>query len=74
MTQEELISVNQALCNHSNQKHYAQKRFDILNCFEIVETRCSNCHKILFLELRKIPERKISRTEELLSKHKKSSE
>jgi hypothetical protein len=64
MTQEELTSVNQALCNHSNQRHYIQNQFDILNCFEIVETRCSNCHKILFLELRKITERKTSKTEE----------
>lgn len=65
MTQEELISVNQALCNHPNQRHYTQKRFDILNCFEIVETRCSNCHKILFLEIRKIAEGKTSSTEEV---------
>jgi hypothetical protein len=64
MTQEELISVNQALCNHSNQRHYTQKRFDILNGFEIIENRCSNCHKILFLEIRKVAERESSRTEE----------
>jgi len=54
MGQEELTSVSQALCDHSKQRSYTQKQFDILNGFELVEMRCLNCHKILVLNIDKI--------------------
>jgi len=54
MEQEELTSVNQALCDHSKQRRYTQKQFDILNGFDLIETRCLNCHKILDLAISKI--------------------
>ena len=63
MEQEELTSVSQALCDHSNQKRYVQKQFDILKGFELVETRCRNCHKILVLDIRKVAVNKTSRSE-----------
>lgn len=63
MEQDELTSVSQALCDHSNQRHYVQKKFDILKGFELVETRCLNCHKILVLEIRKVAVSKTSRGE-----------
>ena len=61
MEQEELTSVSQALCDHSNQRRYVQKQFDILKGFELVETRCLNCHKILVLDIRKVAVSKTSR-------------
>ena len=60
MEQEELTSVSQALCDHSNQRRYVQKQFDILKGFDLVETRCLNCHKILVLEIRKVAVSKTS--------------
>jgi len=54
MEQEELTSVSRALCDHSKQRHYVQKQFDILDGFELVETRCLNCHKILVMNIGKI--------------------
>ena len=63
MEQEELMSISQALCDHSNQRHYVQKQLDILNCFELVETRCLKCHKILVLDIRKVAVRKTCRSE-----------
>ena len=63
MEQEELTSVSQALCDHSKQRCYAQKQFDILNGFELVETRCDSCHKILVLNIGKIAVSKTRRAE-----------
>jgi len=63
MEQEELTSVSQALCDHSKQRRYTQKQFDILNGFELVETRCLNCHKILVLNIGKIDASKTFRAE-----------
>jgi hypothetical protein len=40
-------------CNHKKQQLYTQKRFDVLNGFELTFTRCLNCHKIVGLEARK---------------------
>ena len=63
MEQEELTSVSRALCDHSKQRRYIQKQFDILDGFELVETRCLNCHKILVLSIGKIGAYKIFRAE-----------
>ena len=51
MEQEELTSVSRALCDHSKQRRYTQEKFDILNGFDLTETRCINCHKILDLTI-----------------------
>ena len=63
MEQEELTSVSRALCDHSKQRRYTQKQFDILNGFELAETRCLNCHKILVLNIGKIDASKTFRAE-----------
>jgi hypothetical protein len=56
MEQEELTSVNQTLCDHSKQRRYTQKQFDILDGLDLIETRCLNCHKILDLTISKTSE------------------
>jgi hypothetical protein len=43
----------QTSCNHKKQQLYTQKRFDVLNGFELTFTRCLNCHKIVALKARK---------------------
>ena len=60
---EELTSVSQALCDHSKQRRYTQKRFDILKGFELVETRCLSRHTILVLDIGKIGACKTCRAE-----------
>ena len=54
MDKESLTTLSQLTCNHVKQKHYRQTHFDILNGFEIVATKCSNCHKTMALEVKKI--------------------
>jgi len=54
MGEDELIVIKKSLCDHFMQRHYTQRRLDILNGFEYVLTRCINCHKILNLEARRI--------------------
>jgi hypothetical protein len=63
MEKEERTSVSQALCDHSKQRRYTQKRFDVLRGFELVETRCLNCNKILVLDIGKIGACKTCRAE-----------
>jgi len=53
MDEGQLTSVSQVICDHAKQRLYTQRRFDILNGFELVVTRCCNCHKILALEVKK---------------------
>ena len=54
MAEDSLVSISQTICDHAKQRHYTQTRFDILNGFEIVLTRCINCHKILIFEAKKL--------------------
>jgi hypothetical protein len=54
MEKDRLVSVAQAMCDHAKQKWYTQRRFDLLNGFEIVQTRCINCHKTLAMEVKKL--------------------
>jgi hypothetical protein len=54
MEEDRLISISQVSCDHAKQRRYTQTRFDILNGFELVLTRCINCHKILALEAKKL--------------------
>lgn len=54
MHEERLTSVSQLICDHAKQRRYTQTRFDILNGFEVVVTKCLNCHKTLALDVKKI--------------------
>lgn len=54
MGEDELVVIRKYICNHFQQRRYTQKRLDILNGFELVLTRCINCHKVLNLEARRI--------------------
>jgi hypothetical protein len=53
MEDDRLFYSSQPKCKHIKQELYKQKRFDILNGFELTFTRCLNCHKIVGLEARK---------------------
>jgi hypothetical protein len=46
--------ISQATCDHAKHKWYTQRCFDILNGFDIVLTRCINCHKTLALDVKKL--------------------
>jgi hypothetical protein len=54
MEEDRLVSLSQVTCDHAKQRRYTQTRFDILNGFELVLTRCINCHKILAFEVKKL--------------------
>ena len=54
MEEDRLVSFSQVSCDHGKQRRYTQRRFDVLNGFELVLTRCINCHKILALEAKKL--------------------
>ena len=56
MKGDRLTTVSQVICDHSKHRAYKQRRFDILKGFEIIETRCINCHKILALEIKRFGE------------------
>ncbi len=53
MQGDEYLTVRQAICEHATHRSYAQRRFDILNGFELNLTRCINCHKTLELDVKK---------------------
>jgi hypothetical protein len=55
MEKERLTRFRQVICDHSNQEHYTQRRFDILQGFELIKTKFTNCHKIPTLKILKIP-------------------
>jgi len=44
-----LISITQRNCKHEEHRKYVDREFDMLNGFEIIATKCCNCHKILEL-------------------------
>ncbi|MFB3889946.1 MAG: hypothetical protein ACE14S_10680 [Candidatus Bathyarchaeia archaeon] len=54
METESYTTICQATCHHTDHVWYTQRRFDILNGFEILLTRCINCHKTLTLEVKKL--------------------
>jgi hypothetical protein len=54
MDKERLTAVSQLVCDHKKQPKYSTSQFDILNGFEVTATRCSNCHKTLTLEVKKM--------------------
>jgi hypothetical protein len=53
MEGDESLSSTQVLCDHAKHRTYSQRRFDILKGFELNETRCINCHKIVTLNIKK---------------------
>ena len=53
MDKERLTTVSQVFCDHKKQRRYSTNQFDILNGFELVSTKCTNCHKVLSLEVKK---------------------
>ena len=54
MDKERLTTVSQLVCDHAKQRTYSMNQFDILNGFEIVATKCSNCHKIVSMEIKRM--------------------
>lgn len=58
MMEKELFLIDKSNCDHAKERHYVQNRLDILNGFELVLTRCINCHKVLFVEAKKIADSK----------------
>ena len=53
MVEEKLADANQLNCDHENQRLYTDRCFDIVNGFELTYTKCTNCHKIVSLEVKK---------------------
>ena len=53
MDNEALVDNSQIQCKHEDQRSYTDRRFDILNGFELIFTRCINCHKIVNFEAKK---------------------
>lgn len=60
MEEDMLVTTIQANCDHTKERHYTQRQFDILNGYEIHVTRCINCHKTLSLEAKKFGNNKAS--------------
>jgi hypothetical protein len=54
MDEGQLPSISQVMCDHAKQRRYIQRYFDILNGFELVVTRCGNCHKTIALEVKRL--------------------
>jgi len=58
MDEEGLIETSSQLnCNHKENQLYTERCFDILNGFELIFTRCLNCHKVVSLEAKKFESR-----------------
>jgi len=53
MDKEKLVDTVQLRCDHENQRLYTDRRFDVLNGFELTATRCINCHKIVSLDAKR---------------------
>jgi len=53
MDKELLEGTVQVNCDHEKQGLYNERFFDILNGFELVFTRCIDCHKVVGLEAKK---------------------
>jgi len=54
MDKEQLPTIRQVNCDHLSHEQYTERRFDLLNGFELVETKCVNCHKILSSKITRI--------------------
>jgi len=47
------VSLIQVICDHAKHRTYTLRSFDILKGFELNETRCFNCHKIVAIDIKK---------------------
>jgi hypothetical protein len=47
MEGEASVSLIQVICDHAKHRTYNLRSFDILKGFELNETRCFNCQKIV---------------------------
>ncbi|MCK4668513.1 hypothetical protein KAT21_00135 [Candidatus Bathyarchaeota archaeon] len=54
METEILVSTSQSNCKHRKYGRYTQRKFDMLNGFEIIAARCCKCYKILELKIAKL--------------------
>jgi hypothetical protein len=54
MEEEILVSITQLNCEHEKYRRYTFRSFDVINGFEIVEVRCSNCMKTLEVTIRRL--------------------
>jgi hypothetical protein len=54
MEAEILVSITQLNCEHEKHGRYTFRSFDILNGFEIIEVKCSNCKKTLQVKIRRL--------------------
>jgi hypothetical protein len=53
--EKELVFFRQNVCDHTNQsEQYTRQRFDILNGYELKETKCIKCHKLLLTKISKL--------------------
>ena len=52
MDKDRLVVSSQVGCSHKD-RFYTERCFDILNGFELVFTRCIDCHKIMEFEAKK---------------------
>jgi hypothetical protein len=53
MDEAKLVETSRLSCDHENQRLYIDRRFDVLNGFELTYTRCINCHKTVSLDVKK---------------------
>jgi hypothetical protein len=53
MEGEASVSLIQVICDHAKHRTYTLRSFDILKGFELNETRCFNCHKIVAIDIKK---------------------
>jgi hypothetical protein len=53
MEGDAIISLIQVICDHAKHRTYTLRSFDILKGFELNETRCFNCHKIVAIDIKK---------------------
>jgi len=54
MEENAWVTISQASCVHTKHKWYTQRRFDILNGYELELTRCINCHKTVEMKIKKL--------------------
>ena len=53
MEGEASVSLIHVICEHAKHRTYTLRSFDILKGFELNETRCFNCHKIVAKDIKK---------------------
>jgi hypothetical protein len=58
MEEDSLFDNIRGSCDHAKERHYTQREYDILNGYELIFTRCINCHKTLALEAKKFDKQK----------------